>query len=129
MLATSVRYVYYLFFDNQMWPSSSDSQYASINRWYGMFFSALVFPGILVGFLLLFRRPFSPRKPAFLLVVSLGVVSWLLKSEMRYRVPFDVALIPLSVLGWTWLVATVFRKRRAAGSTSGEATLADPQTR
>lgn len=126
VLVTSVRYVYYLFFDNQMWPSSSDSQYAGINRWYGMFFSALVFPGILVGLLLVFRRPVSSRTPAFLFVVSLCAVSWLLKSEMRYRVPFDVALIPLSVVGWTWLVATIFRERRASGRVRGDAALADP---
>ena len=28
--------------------------------------------------------------------------SWLFKSEFRYRVPFDVVLIPMIVVGWDW---------------------------
>jgi hypothetical protein len=106
VLVTSVRYVYYLFFDNQLWPVNA-SDYAALNRWYGMFFSALLFPGMLVGLVLVSRKPYSGRTAAFLPLASVCLVSWLLKSELRYRVPFDVVIIPLSVMGWTWLVGAV----------------------
>jgi hypothetical protein len=119
VLATSVRYVYYLFFDNQLWPTNS-SEYADLSRWYGMLCSSVLFPGMLVGVLLVSRRPLSGRRPAFLLLASVCVASWLLKSELRYRIPFDVAIIPLSVIGWSWLVRTIFRRRPGASPGAGD---------
>lgn len=110
VLVTSLRYVYYLFFGNQLWPSGPVE--ANLNRWYGMFVSFVIFPGMLVGLLLVARRPLAAHKPAFLLVVSLFVTSWLLKSELRYRVPFDVVILPLAVLGWTYLLTGLRRLRR-----------------
>jgi hypothetical protein len=110
VLVTSARYVYYLFFGNQLWPSGPvESEW---NRWYGMFVSFVIFPGMLVGLVLVARRPLAARTPAFLLVVSLFVTSWLLKSELRYRVPFDVAILPLSVLGWTYATTALRRRLR-----------------
>jgi len=105
VLLTSFRYVYYLFFDNQLWPSGSVE--SDLNRGYGMFVAMVIFPGMLVGILLVARRPLAPHKPAFLLLVSLFVASWLLKSELRYRVPFDVVILPLAVLGWTYLTTAL----------------------
>jgi hypothetical protein len=110
VLASSIRYIYYLFFDNQIWPANS-SEFAILNRYYQMFFSSFLFPGFLIGLLLMLRRPFCARMPAFLLVGSIMLSAWFLKSEMRYRVPFDVVIIPLSVLGWSWLLATLFGRR------------------
>jgi hypothetical protein len=114
VIVSSLRYDYYLFFDNQLWPTNS-SEYADLSRWYGMLSAAFLFPGMLVGVLLVSRRPFAGSRPAFLLLASLFVASWLLKSEMRYRIPFDVAIIPLSVMGWSWLVHTIFFSRRRVG--------------
>jgi hypothetical protein len=115
VLLTSFRYVYYLFFDNQLWPTSSIE--SETNRGYGMFFAAFIFPGMLIGLLLVARRPLGARKPAFLLLLSLLVASWLLKSELRYRVPFDVVILPLAVLGWTYLVTAL---RGRLGLSRGE---------
>jgi hypothetical protein len=104
VLATSVRYIYYLFFDNQLWPPNG-TRYAALVRWYGMFYSAILFPGILVGGLLIALRP--RRRLMFIGLLGLSIVacSWIFKSELRYRVPFDVAFIPMSVIGWSWLIA------------------------
>jgi hypothetical protein len=115
VLASSVRYIYYLFFDNQLWPSNS-SEFAILNRYYQMFFSALLFPGFLIGLLLMFRRPLAGTRPTVLLVGSILLCSWFFKSEIRFRVPFDVVIIPLSVLGWSWLLATLFGSRRSVVS-------------
>jgi len=112
VLFTSVRYVYYLFFGNQLWPSGPVE--ADLNRGYGMLVSFVIFPGMLVGLLLVARRPLAAHKPAFLLLVSLFVTSWLLKSELRYRVPFDVVILPLAVLGWTYVITALRRRLRAS---------------
>jgi hypothetical protein len=109
VIVTSFRYVYYLFFDNQLWPSNTDAL-AGLNRTAGMVFSALVFPGTLIGALLLARRPWRRSTLYALIGVSILVSSWFFKSELRYRVPFDVVFIPVAVLGWRWLLVRLFRR-------------------
>ena len=63
-----------------------------------------------VGGLLAYTRGTIQRfNPAEFVIWSLPVLalfltSYIFKSEIRYRLPFDVWLIPLSVLGWTSLI-------------------------
>jgi hypothetical protein len=119
VLATSSRYVYYLFFDNQLWPEDS-TRFASLSRWYGMAFAALLFPSLLLGAILVARRPRSRLALVGMMAVSIVLCSWVFKSEMRYRVPFDVVFIPLAVVGIAWLAARLRGERRKDASARSE---------
>jgi hypothetical protein len=109
VLATSVRYVYYLFFDNQLWPSNTSDGLA---RPSGMLYSALLFPNLLLGGVVIARRP--RRRWALFALVGLSIVlcSWFFKSELRYRVPFDVVFIPIAVVGGSWAWSRLRRRKR-----------------
>ncbi len=112
VLLTSVRYVYFLFLGNDIWPSNADA-YKTFNRGYGMLFGAIYLPGILIALLLLLRHPLSAQSmPILLMVLSLFFNSWLFKSEIRYRVPFDVVFLPMAVYGWHWLLTQLFPKTK-----------------
>ncbi len=112
VLLTSLRYVYYLFFDNQLWPPNT-SQDADLVRAYGMLYSAFLFPCILLGVVVVGRRPRGRLALASVIGLSIIVCSWLFKSELRYRIPFDVAFIPLAAIGAGWAFARLRRRRRA----------------
>ena len=47
------------------------------------------------------RRPWAPRAVQFLLVPALLATALFFMGELRFRIPFDVVLLPLAVLGWT----------------------------
>jgi hypothetical protein len=101
VLATSLRYVYYLFFDNLLWPSIS-GDLGGLVRPSGMLFAAFLFPNILLGWIIIARRPRSRWGLFATLGMSIMLCSWFFKSELRYRVPFDVVFIPIAVLGGSW---------------------------
>ena len=74
----------------------------------GMLSSAFFFPMVLLGYLVIGRRP-SRRSALFALMgLSIMVCSWFFKSELRYRVPFDVVFIPIAVLGASFVVTRTF---------------------
>lgn len=98
VLLTSLRYVYYLFFDNQLWPPNT-TQWNELVRTSGMLYSMLLFPLIAYGFVVAVRKPKERGGLVALMAISIVVCSWALKSEMRYRVPFDVVFLPMAVLG------------------------------
>jgi 4-amino-4-deoxy-L-arabinose transferase-like glycosyltransferase len=112
VLLTSLRYVHYLFFDNELWPTNV-TKYRAASRYYAMFYSLLIFPGIVIGVLRLSRRPRSHQFLPVLVALSLVFCVWLMKSELRFRVPFDVVFLPLSVLGWTTICAALRSDRDA----------------
>jgi hypothetical protein len=116
VLWTSLRYDYYLFFDNQLWPPNA-TRYAPLVRGYGMVYSALLFPGILLGAVVIGRRPRRRLALASLIGVSILICSWLFKSELRYRVPFDVVYIPMAVIGWGWAIARLPKRAKRAQRT------------
>jgi hypothetical protein len=116
VLATSVRYVYYLFFDNQLWPPNA-TQYATLVRWSGMLYSAVFFPGIVIGGLLIARRPRRRIALVSLMATSVVLCAWTFKSELRYRVPFDVVFIPMAVIGWRFIFLRLPPRRARARET------------
>lgn len=120
VLWTSLRYVYFLFFDNQLWPPNT-SQYAPLVRGHAMLYSALLFPGMLIGAIVIFRAPRRRLALASLMALSIVLCSWIIKSELRYRVPFDVVFIPMGVIGWCWLAARLRRTRRPGARASADA--------
>ena len=107
VLISSISSVYYLFHGNNHWPFN-ETIFSNLNKWYGMVFSFFVFPGILIGFVKLIKTPkkILPFLPAFSLLITV----WFFKSEVRFRVPFDVMFIPLSALGWSVLIKSIYAK-------------------
>ncbi len=99
VLIESFNYVGYLFYGNQLWPSIA-SAFRRLNEWYGIFFTFLFFPGIIMGFVLMARQPNSTVNLPFLLALAAVVIAYILKSELRYRIPFDIVFVPLSLFGW-----------------------------
>jgi hypothetical protein len=79
-----------------------------------MIYSGLLFPGILAGAAIVVRRPWRRSGLFVVLALSIVVCAFVFKSELRYRVPFDVVYIPLAVLGWSWVGARL-RERLPVG--------------
>ena len=104
VLLQSLEAIPYLFFGNTTWPLNQRLDAARI-RLYELYFAVF-----LVGGLMAYARGTIQRfNPAEFVIWSLPVLalfltSYIFKSEIRYRLPFDVWLIPLSVLGWTSLI-------------------------
>ncbi len=114
VLATSARYVYYLFFDNSLWPPST-SDPVGLVRASTMLDAALMFPALALGAIVVVHRP---RRRAMLFLAmggSIVLCAWIFKSELRYRVPFDVVFIPIAVLGAHWARARLRRRHPRAG--------------
>jgi hypothetical protein len=99
VLLTSVRYIHYLFFDNQLWPANV-SRWRVLNRWHQTYFAWLLFPGILAFVLYRARHPLSPDTVPFLVGAAVVACVWFFKGEMRFRIPFDAVFLVMAMLGW-----------------------------
>ena len=116
VMLSSFRYIYYLFYGNLSWPSNITA-FRDLNREFEMFFTPFLLPGLLFALISLLLNPLQPLMSGGLMVASLFLNSWLLKSEFRYRVPFDVVIVPLIVAGWSSVGDRLFktpRERRLA---------------
>lgn len=100
VLLESFRYIYYLFYGNELWPQLPGGWYARIHAFYTLFLKWCIFPAAFLGIALMMRRW---RESSFALVVPIVAVAlcvWFFKSEIRFRIPYDCFVIPLSVFGW-----------------------------
>jgi hypothetical protein len=98
-----------LFVANNAWPANQiESAY-----WvwlYEYFFSIFLIVGGVVYFIGL--RSYTPEelpKELFIWVLpafSLFMTVYIFKSEMRFRIPFDVWFIPVALMGWRKLLCT-----------------------
>jgi 4-amino-4-deoxy-L-arabinose transferase-like glycosyltransferase len=96
----SLRYVYYLFFDNEVWPVNA-GPLADSSRVETMLWRVVVFPGLALGILALACTGDKRRRLVWLsFVLAPCVVAYLLKSEARYRLPFDAVFVAVSTFGW-----------------------------
>ena len=113
VLVTSLRYVYYLYAGNRMFPVSE----ANRKLWgpYEAWIASVIFPLTMIGLFIALRRRERPATVAALLYLSLFAAMWVLKSELRYRVPFDAITMIFASLGAMAVVAGL----RAVGSNSG----------
>src|SRR5690606_33638340 len=95
----------YLFFGNRMWPLTQN-KFSQYFRLYELFFSLF----LVIGLAVIMREAFSPEMSLqdkliwFLPILSLFLCVYIFKSELRYRIPFDVWFIPVSVKGWMILL-------------------------
>jgi hypothetical protein len=99
VVVASLREILYLFTANELWPVNT-GPFETFSARYQRRFALLLFPGILLGLLALAHKPFATDRPPFLLVLSVCAAAWVFMGEMRFRIPFDVAFIPLGVVGW-----------------------------
>ena len=113
VLVTSLRYVYYLYAGNRMFPVMNIHR----NLWgpYEAWIASVILPLTMIGLFVALRRRERPATVAALLYLSLFVAMWVFKSEIRYRVPFDAITMIFAALGAMVVTAGV----RAVGSRSG----------
>lgn len=105
VLIQSLESIPYLFFGNRMWPLT-DTRYAVASRLYELIFAVFAIVGLTVMMNDLFssNSPIDHKLIWVLPVLSIFLCVYIFKSELRYRVPFDVWFIPLSVKGWMTLL-------------------------
>lgn len=103
VLLTSFESVPYLFFGNFLWPLSEMPR-AEWSRLYELFFACF----LVGGFLMYLRNrggslgdKLEELAVWVLPVAGLFLCVYIFKSEVRFRVPFDVWLIPLAIAGWS----------------------------
>lgn len=101
VLIQSVESIPYLFFGNRMWPLSNTPN-APVLRFYELFFSVFLIVGMAVMVREFLYASISIEQKLIWTfpVLSLFLCVYIFKSELRYRIPFDVWFIPLSVNGW-----------------------------
>jgi len=116
LIITSLREVGYLFAGNLLWPANV-TRFERASRIYQRAFALFLIPGAVLGLAALARKPFSPRAAPFVLVPSICASAYLFLGELRFRIPFDVAFIPLAVLGWAWALAWTPRATAKPGPT------------
>lgn len=97
VLIQSFESIPYLFFGNLMWPFNQRS-IAPLTRLHELFFAVFVLVG-LCSFLATERNADN-----FIIwiipILSIFLTVYIFKSEIRYRVPFDIWFIPIAVKGW-----------------------------
>ena len=103
MLIQSFGSIPYLFLGNTVWPLNTRPENAKI-RLCELGFTIFLLAGLTMRL--------RDGRGAYTLeefvvwgvpVVALFVCAYVFKSEARYRIPFDVWLIPLAAVGWTRL--------------------------
>lgn len=102
VLIDSLRYVPYLFFDNNLWPSLyTQSKHKKTSRNYSLFFTFFSLPAILISILLLFKKE---NRKLFIIwalpVFSLCLLALIFWGAVRLRIPFDIVLLPMVLWGW-----------------------------
>lgn len=104
VLVQSFESIPYLFFGNHLWPFTQ-KQYGNFTRLYDLLFAVFSVIGLTLYFFSMKReqRQFDTHLFWALPVLSLFLCVYVFKAELRYRVPFDVWLIPLAVKGWDFL--------------------------
>jgi hypothetical protein len=102
VLVQSVEGIAFLFVGNYLWPATHSSAAAQI-RLYELFSGPFLMGGVALW--LLARWPWRRERWPELIVWALPFAAlclcvYVFKSEIRFRVPFDVWLIPMAVDGW-----------------------------
>jgi 4-amino-4-deoxy-L-arabinose transferase-like glycosyltransferase len=93
VVLTSLRYIYYLFTGNPAWPANVQE------TWYEAWFTIVILPLFIVGLLAASRDWDKPIMSPALALLALCLLSWLTKSELRYRIPFDAIVMIYAALG------------------------------
>lgn len=106
VLVSSVRYIYYLFAGNPLWPRAEQGKY------YELWFKTVIVPLFIIGLTVACRRWDQPIMMPALLLFSLFLVAWVFKSELRFRVPFDATIMIYAVHGARTIWLGLLQKRK-----------------
>lgn len=101
VLVQSLESIPYLFIGNTTWPFNRKPG-ANFVRLYELFLAVFFIFGLIIYGFAVIKRNISPSEIAIWVtpVIALFLCVYIFKSEMRYRIPFDLWLIPLAVKGW-----------------------------
>jgi hypothetical protein len=117
VLLQSLENIPLLFIGNWMWPAGN-LPFRDWVRLYELFFSVFAIGGLCAFTTLARPRMTSDNVLVTWVVPLLALILcvYIFKSEIRFRIPFDVWIIPLAVKGWMelWL------RRRAPGGVRGD---------
>lgn len=110
ILIDSLRYIPYLFINNEFWPSlNTAKEYKSLSRNYNLFFAFWALPALAFALLTILATPNDQKWLTWLLpVITIFCTVWMFKSEVRFRIPFDVVFIPLCLWGWDLILSKIF---------------------
>jgi hypothetical protein len=102
VLLQSFENIPYLFIGNVLWPATTISVAEEV-RLHGVFWGCFLIVG-LVGWSRAMWPVLRLDKPMLIVwavpIVSLFLCVYIFKSEIRFRVPFDVFFIPVALSGW-----------------------------
>jgi hypothetical protein len=104
VLIQSLEGIPFLFFGNTLWPANQ-SRIANEMRLYELFFSCFCLVGIVV-FARFLRGSNNIQEEVLvwmLPIASVILCVYIFKSEIRFRIPFDIWIIPVAVKGWDFL--------------------------
>lgn len=105
ILIQSLEGIPYLFVGNVLWPVNQMAVKNTM-RWYELFFGCFCLIGLAVYFRFLGS---NENKTEEILVWVLPILSvflcvYIFKSEIRFRIPFDIWFIPVMLKGWSYLM-------------------------
>ncbi len=100
VMIQSLESIPYLFFGNSLWPVYWQPLGPKV-RLYEVLFVFFAIPGLLIFFLSTgMHQKLSDLIIWMLPVLSLFLLVYVFKSEIRYRIPFDVFILPIALKGW-----------------------------
>lgn len=119
VLLQSLESIPFLFVGNWMWPAGNLA-FADWLRIYEMVFAFFSIGGLGAFAVLATRRTVTAADLLTWVVPLLGLITcvYIFKSEIRFRIPFDVWIIPLAAKGWVDLWA--LRALHSSSATGGE---------
>ncbi len=100
VMIQSLESIPYLFFGNSLWPVYWQPIGAKV-RLFEVLFVFFSIPGLLIFFLYTgMHQKINDLIIWMLPVLALFLLVYVFKSEIRYRIPFDVFIVPMSLKGW-----------------------------
>ena len=106
-LVTSIENVGFLFTGNFLWPVNQLGL-KNFAQLYDLVFAIFSIVGLSVFFLLCWRSVDKELISIWALpIISLFLCVYIFKSEIRFRLPFDVWIIPAALAGWNFIFAAL----------------------
>ncbi|MEO5766170.1 MAG: glycosyltransferase family 39 protein [Casimicrobiaceae bacterium] len=115
VLVTSLRYVYYLFAGNPLWPVEFPNRHLAEQVYESLIPTAIV-PLLVISLLATLIRWRTALAVPALLYASLFFSVWMFKGELRFRIPFDAVTMIFASFGaataWQFFVRARRRGQR-----------------